>query len=128
MRYDLCYDVLVVAVGAQSNTYGVPGVESHAHFLKEVTDARSIRLHILRNFELALQPGALSLLALSLCHLVSVFASSFTALLRFFYSFTSFLLSLFFTFWFSSSFTETLCQGRIVRIVNIVNRSYVSVY
>ena len=33
-QYDLFYDRLVIAVGALSNTFGVPGVEKYAFFLK----------------------------------------------------------------------------------------------
>lgn len=55
--YDLDYDHLVIGVGALSNTFGVPGVDEHACFLKEVWDARKIRYRILSNFELALSPG-----------------------------------------------------------------------
>jgi len=33
-QYDLFYDRLVIAVGALSNTFGIPGVEKHAFFLK----------------------------------------------------------------------------------------------
>ena len=36
--FDLPYDVLVVAVGAEVNTFNVPGVARHAHFLKEVIE------------------------------------------------------------------------------------------
>ena len=56
-RYNLKYDKLVIGVGAVSNTFGVPGVYEHAFFLKEIADARQIRNQILKNFELALQPG-----------------------------------------------------------------------
>jgi NADH:ubiquinone reductase (non-electrogenic) len=56
-RYSLSYDKLIIGVGAMSNTFGVPGVEEHAFFLKEVSDARKIRNRILANFELATQPG-----------------------------------------------------------------------
>lgn len=51
------YDKLVIGVGAVSNTFGVPGVYEHAFFLKEIADARKIRNQILKNFELAVQPG-----------------------------------------------------------------------
>ncbi|XP_031558797.1 probable NADH dehydrogenase [Actinia tenebrosa] len=51
------YDKLVIGVGAVSNTFGVPGVYDHAFFLKEIADARKIRNQILKNFELAVQPG-----------------------------------------------------------------------
>ncbi|XP_070572404.1 probable NADH dehydrogenase [Ptychodera flava] len=55
--YDIHYDRLVIGVGALPNTFGVPGVEEHAFFLKELNDARRIRNRILDNFELAIQPG-----------------------------------------------------------------------
>ncbi|KAL5017674.1 hypothetical protein ScPMuIL_007263 [Solemya velum] len=57
LTYYLKYDKLVIGVGALSNTFGVPGVEEHAFYLKEIGDARKIRNRILSNFELALQPG-----------------------------------------------------------------------
>lgn len=57
LQYDLKYDKLVIGVGALSNTFGVPGVDKHAFFLKEVADARKIRNRILHNFELSVQPG-----------------------------------------------------------------------
>lgn len=41
--YDIEYDALVVGVGARSNTFGIPGVQEHVHFLKELSDARGIR-------------------------------------------------------------------------------------
>jgi NADPH-dependent 2,4-dienoyl-CoA reductase/sulfur reductase-like enzyme len=45
--FSLRYDKLVIAVGAYSQTFDVPGVKEHAHFLKDVKDARSIRTRIL---------------------------------------------------------------------------------
>lgn len=36
LTYNLSYDKLVVGVGALSNTFGVPGVEEHACFLKVI--------------------------------------------------------------------------------------------
>ncbi|XP_025093077.1 probable NADH dehydrogenase isoform X2 [Pomacea canaliculata] len=57
LSYKLDYDKLVIGVGALSNTFNVPGVETNAFFLKEIRDARKIRNKILSNFELALQPG-----------------------------------------------------------------------
>ncbi|KAL8619151.1 hypothetical protein ACOMHN_019423 [Nucella lapillus] len=57
LSYSLSYDKLVIGVGALSSTFGVPGVQEHAFFLKEINDARKIRNRILFNFELALQPG-----------------------------------------------------------------------
>lgn len=33
-EFTMDYDVLIVAMGAKSNTFSTPGVEEHAHFLK----------------------------------------------------------------------------------------------
>ena len=33
-EYEVEYDKLVIGVGARPNTFGVPGVEEHAFFLK----------------------------------------------------------------------------------------------
>ena len=41
------FDYLVVGVGAQNSTFGIPGVEQHACFLKEVWDATKIRTRIM---------------------------------------------------------------------------------
>jgi NADH:ubiquinone reductase (non-electrogenic) len=54
------YDILVIAVGAVSNTFEVPGVAEHAFFLKELNDARLLRGQIIRNFERANLPTATS--------------------------------------------------------------------
>lgn len=55
-EYDLPFDVLVLAVGARNNTFGIPGVEEHVHFLKELTDARRIRKGIIQCLEAASDP------------------------------------------------------------------------
>lgn len=56
-EFRLAYDLLVIAVGAVSNTFGVPGVAEYALFLKELHDARELRQRIIRNFELANLPA-----------------------------------------------------------------------
>lgn len=50
---DVGYDQLVVAVGAYSQTFGIEGVREHANFLRDVGDARRIRLRVLQLFEQA---------------------------------------------------------------------------
>jgi NADH dehydrogenase len=45
------YDHLVLAAGAVTNTFGVPGVEEHAFGLKSLADAISLRAHVLMRFE-----------------------------------------------------------------------------
>jgi NADH:ubiquinone reductase (non-electrogenic) len=55
-RFSLPYDLLVVAVGSQSATYGVPGVREHALFLKDLGDARAIRQKVIESLEQASAP------------------------------------------------------------------------
>ncbi|KAK0484604.1 FAD/NAD-P-binding domain-containing protein [Armillaria novae-zelandiae] len=54
--FSIKYDKLVIAVGAYRQTFGIPGVKEHAHFLKDVKDARRIRTRILECLEQANQP------------------------------------------------------------------------
>ena len=56
-KYEVSYDKLVIAVGARSNTFNVPGVQENAFFLKEISHARAIRNQILTNFELSVHPN-----------------------------------------------------------------------
>ncbi|GBE62469.1 NADH dehydrogenase [Babesia ovata] len=56
-KLSLPYDYLVVAVGAESNTFSIPGVEENAYFLKEVEHAESIYQKIVSNFEEASLPS-----------------------------------------------------------------------
>ena len=43
----------------QGSTFGIPGVEKHAHFLRDVKDAEQIRNELLKNWTLANVPGML---------------------------------------------------------------------
>jgi NADH:ubiquinone reductase (non-electrogenic) len=54
--FDIKYDKLLVAVGAETQTFNTPGVEKHAHFLKEIIDARRIRAAIIDSIESACNP------------------------------------------------------------------------
>jgi NADH dehydrogenase len=49
----LSYDTLVVAAGAVTADFGIPGVAEHALPLKSVEDAVALRLHLLQQFERA---------------------------------------------------------------------------
>ncbi|KAK4793039.1 hypothetical protein SAY86_023474 [Trapa natans] len=51
------YDYLVVAMGARSNTFNIPGVEENCKFLKEVEDAQEIRRSVIDCFEKASLPN-----------------------------------------------------------------------
>jgi NADH dehydrogenase len=48
---ELAYDWLILAAGAVTATFGVPGVEEHAFPLKSLTDAIRLRVHLLDRFE-----------------------------------------------------------------------------
>jgi len=54
---NLEYNLLVIGVGARTNTFGIPGVRRYGHFLKELNDARQIRKRVVANFEFASLPG-----------------------------------------------------------------------
>ena len=47
------FDMLVVGVGAENATFGIPGVKEHSCFLKEVADAQQIRKRIMDCVETA---------------------------------------------------------------------------
>ncbi len=56
----LPFDYLVLAAGATYNDFGVPGVKRHGFLLKSLTEASSLRSHILRRFEEAsADPGVI---------------------------------------------------------------------
>ncbi|KAK6858929.1 pyridine nucleotide-disulfide [Apiospora arundinis] len=54
--FDVPYDKLVIACGSYSQTFGIEGVRQHAFFLRDVGDARKIRLKVLQCFERATLP------------------------------------------------------------------------
>ena len=55
---DLAYDHLVLAAGATTNTFGIPGVEHHGFPLYNLDDAVRLRNHVLERFEASdAQPG-----------------------------------------------------------------------
>ncbi|KEP60205.1 UNVERIFIED_CONTAM: NADH dehydrogenase (NDH2-II) [Hammondia hammondi] len=55
-HFKLKYDYLVIAVGSESNTFGIKDVAANAFFLKEVEHAMAIRKKVMNNFELAALP------------------------------------------------------------------------
>jgi len=55
--YDIEYDILVIAVGELTNTFGIPGVMEYSYFLREVSEARKIRNKVIDCFENASLPG-----------------------------------------------------------------------
>ncbi|EEP78491.1 hypothetical protein UREG_03337 [Uncinocarpus reesii 1704] len=53
-KTEVPFDMLVVGVGAANATFGIPGVEEHSCFLKEVGDAQKIRKRIMDCVETAI--------------------------------------------------------------------------
>jgi len=47
------YDTLVIAAGAVSTSFGIPGVDDHAFPLKSAADAVALRQHVIGRFEAA---------------------------------------------------------------------------
>ena len=43
LRFELTYDFLILAPGCVPNTFGTPGVQEHALFMKNVSDAMAVR-------------------------------------------------------------------------------------
>ncbi|KAI9033504.1 hypothetical protein DFJ74DRAFT_652664 [Hyaloraphidium curvatum] len=56
-RAAIKYDYLVTAVGAENATFGIPGVKEHACFLKELPDAKAIRIKLMDCLETAAFPS-----------------------------------------------------------------------
>ncbi len=71
-EFPIEYDVLVIAVGAESNMFGIEGVREHALFLKELSHARAIRQKVLDNLEAASLPSISEAERKKLLHFVVV--------------------------------------------------------
>jgi NADH:ubiquinone reductase (non-electrogenic) len=50
---ELSYDHLVISVGTQPNTFGIPGVQENAFFLKELEHGMALRRHVSDTLECA---------------------------------------------------------------------------
>eukprot|EP00887_Chlorella_sp_A99_P002787 scaffold6.g2787.t1 len=57
MRFFCEYDALAIATGSQGSTFGIPGVELHAHFLRQAADSVAIRNKLIANWTRANIPG-----------------------------------------------------------------------
>eukprot|EP01040_Poterioochromonas_malhamensis_P003197 gene3197-3408_t len=57
--FDLYYDALILAPGAETNTFGIKGVENNDNvfFLKQLSHSRAIRNRLIDCFERASSPG-----------------------------------------------------------------------
>ena len=61
-KFNVAYDKLVIASGAEASTFGIKGVREHAIFLREVQHAQEIRRRLLLNLMLSDVPGMTSCL------------------------------------------------------------------
>ncbi|KAK9133751.1 hypothetical protein Scep_013279 [Stephania cephalantha] len=68
----LDYDYLVIAIGAEVNTFNTSGVMEYCHFLKEVEDAQRIRRSVIDCFERAVLPDITEQERRSILHFVIV--------------------------------------------------------
>jgi len=59
-EFSLTYDRLIYTVGAQTTTFGTPGVEEYCNYLKQVGDAMQIKNAIVNCFESAALPKNLN--------------------------------------------------------------------
>ncbi|KAI0748892.1 NADH dehydrogenase [Fomes fomentarius] len=66
------YDYLVFAVGAEVQTFNIPGVREHACFMKELEDAEKMQRHFMDCLESAAFPGQSSEEIKRLLHMVVV--------------------------------------------------------
>lgn len=60
----ISYDDLILAVGSEGTTFGIPGVAEHTFQMKSVGDARAIRHSLLSNYE-SVEDGLLPLESLN---------------------------------------------------------------
>ncbi|GBF90543.1 internal alternative NAD(P)H-ubiquinone oxidoreductase, mitochondrial-like [Raphidocelis subcapitata] len=57
IRFFVPFDKLAVCTGSQGSTFGIPGVEEHTHFLRDLRHAEAIRNHLIENIAAAGVPG-----------------------------------------------------------------------
>ncbi|GFR52047.1 hypothetical protein Agub_g14566, partial [Astrephomene gubernaculifera] len=57
LAFTLPYDKLAICTGSQGSTFGIPGVQQHALFLRDVAQADAIRQRLIDNLSLAGIPG-----------------------------------------------------------------------
>jgi NADH dehydrogenase len=70
--FNFHYDYLVLAHGARANTFNIPGVEEHAFFLREISEARGIRRRLVQNIMQAKLPTTTDAEQKRLLHVVVV--------------------------------------------------------
>jgi len=56
-QFTIPYDQLVIAVGADTATFGIPGVKEHSVFMRSIDDVQKLRNKVMDCFETAIIPG-----------------------------------------------------------------------
>ncbi|KAL9649464.1 hypothetical protein ABK040_000703 [Willaertia magna] len=74
--FQLNYDKLIIAIGCDTNDFGIPGVAEYTLPLKEIHDARRIRNKIISLFERAANPATPVHMRETLLHFVVVGAGA----------------------------------------------------
>lgn len=72
VQFDISYDYLVIAPGCMPNTFGTPGVDEHAIFIKNVSDAMRVRKTLFDLLEKASLPCTSAERAKELLHIAIV--------------------------------------------------------
>jgi NADH:ubiquinone reductase (non-electrogenic) len=67
--FEVGYDVLVLAMGCGTQTFGTPGAQEHALFLRTTNDARILQQRILQMLDAASLPGVTEQQQRDLCHI-----------------------------------------------------------
>ncbi len=71
-EFDIEYDYLILAPGCMPNTFGTPGVEENAIFIKNVSDAMKVRKQLFDLLEKASLPHVSEVKARALLHIAVV--------------------------------------------------------
>ncbi|KAF2089232.1 FAD/NAD(P)-binding domain-containing protein [Saccharata proteae CBS 121410] len=70
--FDVPYDKLILAPGCMPNTFGTPGVQENAQFIRTVADARNLRARLFDQLEKASLPGLSDQQQRELLHIIIV--------------------------------------------------------
>lgn len=71
-QFYVSFDFLAICTGSQGSTFGIPGVEHYAHFLREINHAEDIRRRLIDNVGAAALPGRAEEERMRLLHTVIV--------------------------------------------------------
>ncbi|KAH9815727.1 putative NADH dehydrogenase [Teratosphaeria destructans] len=70
--FEVYYDRLILTPGCVTNTFGTPGADEHAFFVRNVADAKAVQFRIKQLLELASVPGVTDQEQRELLHIIIV--------------------------------------------------------